>query len=266
MFRVLPAYIFDKEAGLREKLRLAKVGNFEGIDIDIEEIYNLIKEHSPAYVKGMIDSFNLRAGAWRLPFSLNADQKIYEKSLEKLEEYARVASYLEAFRVITFFADNTELKKDINFYEGRIKRVLEVLSEYGCILGIGVENDRYFISPDLTRLLKKLKSENAGFVFSARLWHLSGGEEDALRRVPGNEIVYVSVSDVSPENKGIYLPGETGTINLQLFFNVLSDIGYDGPVSPEMPERDILAIPSEIAVRLLGGALLKIWQKVITEK
>ena len=87
MYKVLPDAIFSEGTGLREKLRIAKVGEFNGININMEEVHTLVKDHSPAYVKGMLDSFNLKVGIWNLPFSLTADQKVYEKGLELLKEY-----------------------------------------------------------------------------------------------------------------------------------------------------------------------------------
>ncbi|MCM8830364.1 MAG: sugar phosphate isomerase/epimerase [Candidatus Omnitrophica bacterium] len=268
MFRVLPVDIFDKETGLREKLRVATVGGFEGIEIDIQETHTLVRQHSPAYVKGMLDSFNLKAGVWKLPFSLNSDQRTYEKGLECLDNYARTASYLEAFRVISFIdtQNGKLLKNNLNFYIERINSVAKVLANYGCKIGIGIEDHRYFLSAEITRLCRKIKTGNAGFVLSARHWHLSGGETGELKKVSKDEIVYVLVGDVSSENKARDLPGEAGVVNRPLFLNTLTEVGYDGPVSPEIPDRDLLTIPCELAVRLLGGAFLKVWNRVFTDR
>jgi len=267
MFRNLPLKIFDKETGLREKLRIATVGDFEGIEIDIKETDDLVKKHSPAYVKGMLDSFNLKAGVWELPFSLDADQKMYEKGLEELENYARVASYLEAFRVICFIKGQDErLKSNLSFYVERLGPVAKVLNNYGCRIGIGVEDHKHFLPAEATRLFKKIKTGNTGCILSARQWYLAGGEAGDLRKISKDEVVYVLVGDISNENKGKYLPGETGVIDLPLFLNTLAEIGYDGPVAPEMPDRDLLTIPAELAVRLLGGPFLKVWKKTFTER
>ncbi|MCM8760269.1 MAG: sugar phosphate isomerase/epimerase [Candidatus Omnitrophica bacterium] len=268
MFRVLPADIFDKETGIREKLRIATVGGFEGIEIDIQEADTLVRQYSPAYVKGMLDSFNLKAGVWKLPFSLSSDQTTYEKAFQYLDNYGRVASYLEAFRVISFIEpqDRKPLKDNLNFYIERITPVAKILSNYGCKIGIGIEDHKYFLSAEIKQLCRKIKTGNAGFILSARQWHLADGQTGELKKISKDEIVYVLVGDVSSENKGRYLPGETGVVNLPLFLNTLAEIGYDGPVSPEMPDRDLLTIPSELAVRLLGGAFLKVWNRVFTDR
>ncbi|MCM8777956.1 MAG: sugar phosphate isomerase/epimerase [Candidatus Omnitrophica bacterium] len=268
MFRVLPADIFDKETGLREKLRIATVGGFEGVEIDIQETDALVRQYSPAYVKGMLDSFNLKAGVWKLPFSLTSDKITYEKGLECLDDYVRTASYIEAFRVISFIEaqEGKPLKSNMNFYIERINSVAKILANYGCKIGIGIEDHKYFLSAEITRLCRKSKTGNVGFVLSARQWHLSGGQTGELKKVSKDEIIYVIVGDVSSENKGRYLPGETGVINLPLFLNKLAEIGYDGPVAPEIPDRDLLTIPSELAVRLLGGSLLKLWKKAFTDR
>ncbi len=268
MFRVLPAAIFDRETGFREKLRLATVGEFEGIEVDIHETVALVKRYSPAYVKGMLDSFNLKAGVWKLPFSLSSDQNAYEKGLEELEIYARTASYIEAFRVISFIeVQGGKLSKDtLDFYMGRINSVAKVLSNYGCRIGIGIEAPGYFLPAEIIRLCRKVKTGNTGFILSARQWHLSGGETGELRKISKDEIVYVLAGDVGSENNGRYLPGETGIVNLSVFLNTLAEIGYDGPVAPEMPDRDLMTVPSELAVRLLGGSFLKVWNRVFMDK
>ena len=77
MFKNLPLWVFSPDTCLREKLRLAVLGEFEGIDIDIREAVELSEKYSPAYVKGMLDSFNLKTGAWELPFALDAEEEIY---------------------------------------------------------------------------------------------------------------------------------------------------------------------------------------------
>jgi len=267
MFRNLPLEIFDKETGLREKLRIATIGDFEGVEIDIKEAEDLVKKHSPAYVKGMLDSFDMKAGVWQLPFSLDADQKVYEKGLEELDNYARTASYIGAFRVISFIEGQDERLKDkLNFYMERLGPVAKVLNNYGCRIGIGFEDHKNFLPAEITRLFKKIKTENAGCVLSARQWHLAGGKPGDLRKISKDEVVYAMVGDISVENQGKYLPGETGVIDLPLFLNTLAEIGYDGPVAPEIPDRDLLTIPAELAVRLLGGSFLKVWEKTFTER
>ncbi|MCX8081879.1 MAG: sugar phosphate isomerase/epimerase [bacterium] len=268
MFRTLPADVFDKDTGIREKLRLATIGSFQGVEINIEEISILIKEHSPAYVKGMFDSFNLKAGIWKLPFSLDSEQRIYDKGIEKLENYARNASYLEAFRAVTYIelGSSKLLKDNISFYIERLYSVAKILNDYGCKIGIYFEHHKHFLPVEITRLCNKIKTGNAGFVLSARQWYLSGGEIGELKKVSKEDIVYVLVGDISSEKKGRYMPGETGIINIPVFLNTLADVGYDGPVSPEIPDRELLTIPSEIVVRLLGGSLLKVWKKAFTEK
>ncbi len=269
MFRNMPLGILSKDTGFREKLRLATVGGFEGIDINIEEVTMLSEQHSFDYIRGMLDSFNMKTGAWDLPFSLDAEEKIYSGNFEKLERYARAAKEISAFRVRTVF--ETDSGK-FNFYAERLNPIADILGRYGCRIGIDfaynpgeLQNIDY--PGQAAELLKTVKSGNAGIVLNARHWYLSGGNMERLKEITSDRIVYTWIGDVSPEkSEGRYLPGETGVVNLQSFLEVLAEIGYEGPVTPEMPERNLVTLPEEIAVRLLGGSTLRVWNRVFIKK
>ncbi len=255
MFKNLPLWIFSPDTGLREKLRLAVLGEFEGIDIDIKEAAALSEKYSTSYVRGMLDSFNHKAGAWELPFALDSEEGTYQAGLQELEKYCLIASEIGARTVKTVL-------KSMNFKE-RLNTVAGILNDCEC--RIAVE----FPLSHKKESLFPLKG-NVGAISNSFTWHLSGHSPEMLKEISGSSF-YVEICDTN-KNAGqttdncIYLPGETGVINLVGFLTALFESGYKGPVSPKLPDRNILAFPHEMAVRLLGGSFARVWKKVFKEK
>ena len=110
---------------------------------------------------------------------------------------------------------------------------------------------------------------NVGTIFNAFTWHLSGHNLETLKKI-ARSFFYVEICDTNkdagqtPDNR-IYLPGETGVIDLVGLLTALDGGGYKGPVSPKLPDRNIMALPSEMAVRLLGGSFTRVWEKAFKE-
>jgi sugar phosphate isomerase/epimerase len=265
MFRNMPLEMLNKSTGLREKLRLAVVGSFEGIDINIEEVTLLSEKHSIAYVKGMIDSFNIKTGAWSLPFSLDAEGEVYSEGLKQLEVYAKTAKGISS--PLTLASIHLTDKQKLIFYAERLNLVSDILSRYGCKIGLDVVDNNGNMKDitsfgQISELCKTIESGNAGIVLNARHWHLAGGSVEGLKQIAGKNLFYVKVGDVPVDNStGRYLPGETGVVDLPAFLKVLAEIDYDGPVTPEMPDRNLMTLPEEMAVRLLGGSTLRVWNE-----
>jgi len=275
MFRNLPFEVFNTEVGLRERLRLAVLGDFESVDVDMQEAAALSGKYSAAYVKGMIDSFNMKAGAWLLPFALDSEEKIYKAGLEEIKRYGRIASEIGAFTVIAILQADVfekECRENTGFYRERLDTVAGILNDSGCRIGVDFTsslpvNRCHFSLDKVLELCSSVKSGNAGIILDAYYWHLSGGDTEGLKKTAGSFGVYARICDAdSGTGRGIYLPGETGVIDLAGFLTALSEGGYQGPVSPKLPDRNILALPYEIAIRLLGGSFARIWKKAFMEK
>lgn len=252
MFRNMPLGIFSEGTELREKLRLALVGGFEGVDIDIEQATALAGRYSCAYVKGMLDSFALKPGAWKLPFTIDAEEKVYDEGIQKIEGYAETAKRLNLLRTLATVSSADRAKEDL--CRERLASVAKLLARYGCAVGLDCPGDC------------AAKIKEAGIVLNARYWHLFGAGLQELEKVEWKRVVYVIISDVGAEGAGRFLPGETGVVDLAGFLKVLADAGYDGPVSPELPDRNLMTLPEEMAVRLLGGGTMRVWNRVFPKK
>lgn len=254
MFKNLPLWIFSPGTGLREKLRLAVLGEFEGIDIDIREAVELSEKHSPAYVKGMLDSFNVKVGAWELPFVMEAEEEIYQAGLRELERYCRIA------REVGAYTAKTVMKSEV--LKERLNTVAEILNDCGCRIAV-----EFPLSHEKESLFPL--EGNVGTIFNAFTGHVSGHSPETLKKT-ARSFFYVEICDTDKDtwqtpDKRIYLPGETGVIDIVGFLTALAEGGFKGPVSPKMPDRNVMTLPPEMAIRLLGGAFTRVW-KVFKEK
>ena len=284
MFRNLSPGTIGIKVNQREAVRLAKLGNFEGVDIFIDEVYELSEKFSPSYVKAIFESFNIKIGGWGLPFAWNdRNEKTYKEGLEKLKKYAEVAEKIGSGRVITWvpsWSDEKPYKENFAWHVERFKPVAEILKSFNCRFGLEFlgpktlrENHKYeFIhtSEQMLELCEAIGTGNAGLLLDSWHWYTSGETLDDIKKLKTKDIVYVHISDAPegiPVEKQIdgkrCLPGETGVIDLEGFLKTLREIDYDGPVTPEPFSEKINGLPHELAVRMAGGYFTNLWEKVI---
>ncbi len=284
MFRNLSPEAININRILIEKLRLAKIGNFEGMDISIFECLEFSKNEKIWKIKSLFESFDVKIGGWALPFNIGDKEEKFSEGFEKLQDCLKTAKELSAFRVYTWFypfSDELSFKENFQLHKERTRKICEIMDEYGFKLGIefvGTEslrkNHKYEFIWNLQQMMEfieELKMENVGILLDS--WHLyaSEGRIDDIKKLKGEKIVCVHVNDAPPipkenlKDDERFLPGETGVIDLVGFLKALNEIGYAGPVTPEPFNKRINQLPDEIAVRLTGGYFLKLWEKAFSK-
>jgi sugar phosphate isomerase/epimerase len=281
MFRNLSPEAINIKTTLLERLRLAKLGNFEGMDISILECFEFSKNDKVEKIKSMFEIFDLKIGGWCLPFNIGEKEEKFNNDIETLEEYLKIAKKLQAFRIYTWilpFSDELSFEENFDLHLKRTRKLCALIEKYDCLLGlefIGTkkvrEGHKYEFIWNLEQMyefIKKVKMNNLGILLDS--WHLyaSCGNIDDLKKLKSKDIIYVHVNDAPniPKNdltdNERFLPGETGVIDIVNFLKTLKEIGYDGPITPEPFNKRVNELPDEIAVRLTGGYLLKIWNEV----
>lgn len=281
MFRNLSPYAIGVHKPLNENIKLAKLGFFQGVEVDINEVLKLAEEKSVDYVRRLFRDEEVKPGGWGLPFEWRGDRDTYEKGLAKLSRLASVASEVECTRVFTWilpFSDDKPFKENFNWHVSRLKPIAEVLSKADCSLGlefVGTEtlrvNRKYSFIYDLNGILElcqALELENVGVLLDSWHWYTSRGTLEDILKLKGEDVVYVHVNDAPanvPMDKLLdnvrCLPGETGVIDLIGFLSTLKSIGYNGPVTPEPFSDKVNRMPPRDAVKLTGDYLMKVWRK-----
>ena len=88
------------ETSLKEILELASVTGYEGIEIRIETVSQLVQEKSLDYVKSLFSEPEIIPAGWELagqywkgdyPYSWRSDEERYQRLLEKLPLFAKVS-------------------------------------------------------------------------------------------------------------------------------------------------------------------------------
>lgn len=243
----------SRYACFEETVQLASLGGFQGIDVDIVEIKELLKPRSIDVIKDLLKENDLRLGGWGLPVDIYSDEGMYQKSLKALPECVEIAELIDCRRVFTWlhpFSDTLSFDKNWAFHVSRLRPVADILQDHGCQLGLefaGTKALRTFHKHEFIHtiesaidLCKDIGTGNLGLLLDSWNWHINRGTLNQLRRLRAEQIIYVQVNDaprgvpIDQQNHFVRcLPGETGVIDLIGFLKTLKEIGYDGPVAPE---------------------------------
>jgi sugar phosphate isomerase/epimerase len=239
-------------ANLQETLKLAKDTGYEGIEVNIQEIADLIDHNGIQMVKELFCEFELWPGGWGLPVDWRGDEEKWRSDLEKLPRLAAASSHLGCTRSATWIlpgSNDRTYDENKKFHIERFQPVAQILAEHDCHLGLEFigpktmrESFRYpFIwrMQDMLELAKEIDL-NVGLLLDCWHWHTSGATIEDILKLNAEDVVYVHVSDapigVSMDayiDSRRCLPGATGVIDLTGFLRSLKSIGYEGPVTPE---------------------------------
>ncbi len=263
-----------------ETLELAKVGGFEGVDLPVSEVQELLKTKSVGEIWKAIKMKGLKTGGWALPVNFRGSEETFRKDLERLSGLAKIATEFECQRVFTWilpFSDSLPFGENFKLHVDRLLPVAEVLKDYGCVLGlefvgprtsrVGHKCEFIYDMDGMLELRDAIGAGNVGLLLDAWHWYTTHGTVDQIKRLKGNDVVYVHVNDAPtgiPVDEQIdsvrRLPGETGVIDIVGFLKALDQIGYDGPVTPEPFDKKLSEQPVQNAVSKVGRALDEVWK------
>jgi sugar phosphate isomerase/epimerase len=258
MFKSLTPGAIGVKGSVEELITLASQGGFQGLDIGIQAVADLVAERGVSEVKGMFDAAHLKMGAWGLPINWNGPEDVYQEGLQNLSKLAEVAAQIGAPRCAQWIpcaSDTLKFRENFRFHIQRLKPIAEVLKDNGCSIGLE------FIGPQTLRIDKTygfiytmngmlalseaIGTGNVGLLLDAWHWYTQLGTVSDLLALTPEDVIHVHVNDAPAgvditdqiDNKRA-LPSETGVIDLVAFLKAMRDIGYEGPVSPE-PEQAI---------------------------
>lgn len=280
MFKNLNPRALGLRVTFPETLELAKVGGFEGVDLPVSEVQELLKTKSVGEIWKAIKMKGLKTGGWALPVNFRGSEETFRKDLERLSGLAKIATEFECQRVFTWilpFSDSLPFGENFKLHVDRLLPVAEVLKDYGCVLGlefvgprtsrVGHKCEFIYDMDGMLELRDAIGAGNVGLLLDAWHWYTTHGTVDQIKRLKGNDVVYVHVNDAPtgiPVDEQIdsvrRLPGETGVIDIVGFLKALDQIGYDGPVTPEPFDKKLSEQPVQNAVSKVGRALDEVWK------
>ncbi|MGQ9575964.1 MAG: sugar phosphate isomerase/epimerase family protein [Thermoguttaceae bacterium] len=280
MFKNLNPWVLGVSGHQSEIIELALTYGFRGMDINIVEFATRVRLRGMPYARRLIDSAKIRVGTFRLPLEWDVADAEFNRELDKLGEYARVAAEIGCTRCICAIepaGDKRPYHENFEFHRRRFGEICRVMEPSGVILGVGfragegLRKGRAFqFIHDLDALLLLLSmvaAPNIGVVVDLWDLYVSGASIEALRGLPVHQIVAVQLSDVAP---GI-LPGELteqhrllpavgGQVDAAAALALLAEMGYAGPVTPIAHRGTFESARRDRIVKQAGEAMERLWR------
>lgn len=281
MFTSLNLGVIDVAVPFEVALGLAVTNGFTGLDLRLDELSALAEQTSTQEVKGRFAAAGVRPGGWGLPVEFRADEESYRAGLSELPRYAALAQGLGSPWCSTWilpYSDDLDRESNMRRHAERLRPVAEILGEHGCRLGLE------FVGPQTLRaghthefistidgaleLGARIGTGNVGLLLDAFHWYTAHGTAADLAQLKADQIVYVHVNDAIPGrgpdeqlDRERMLPGASGVIDLTVFLQALSRMGYDGPVVVEPFSDAVNAMEPADAVRVTAESLLRVWER-----
>ncbi len=278
MFKNLNPRMIGINASLSEAQEMAAQYGFDGVDLYMPDVAELVEQTSLEEVKDLFARSGQRPGNWGLSIEWFGTVKKWEEELVWLRTCAALARDIGALRttnVILPYSDKRDFDENYAFHVKRLKPVAEILGEYGCRFGLE------FIGPKTLRQDKQYEflytmdgmlalcrdlGPNVGLLLDLWHWYTSHGTWEDLARLGNDDVVNVHVNDAPdgiPADEQIdhvrRLPGETGVLDIVRFLTVLAAMGYDGPVTAEPFSERVNALPPQDALRETSEAMHAAW-------
>lgn len=280
MFRNLSTGAIGIQVNTTEGLALAKDAGFEGLDLNIGEASQLAEEHSIDHVKGIWEDAGIAMGGWGFGVNWRSSNADYYAGLAQLPARAELAAELGCFRTTTVVgpaSNDMTYQENWDFSVKRLRGVAEILDDYGHSIGLE------FIGPATSRkgakhlfaysmdamlgLAAAIGTGNVGLLFDTWHWYTCRSTVDDVRKLSASDVVYVHINDapdgIDPDEQidSIRcLPAETGVIPLTELMQILNDIGYDGPVTPEPFSKKVNEMEPADAAKATADSLNQVWK------
>lgn len=278
MFKNLNPGMIGIHADLAEALDMAAQYGFDGADINLPDVAELVRETSVGEVRDLFARSGSRPGNWGLPAKWHDSQRNQAEELDRLRRYAGLARDIGALRttvVVMPWSDELAFDENYAYHVDRLKPVAEILGEHDCRIGlefIGPETLRrgrkhaFIHTMDGMLALCRDVGPNAGLLLDLWHWYTSRGTWDDLARLDNRDVVNVHVNDAPagiPVEELIdnerCLPGETGVLDIARFLGALAAMGYDGPVTAEPFSARLNTQAPQDALRETSEAMHRAW-------
>lgn len=283
MFKCLsPGAIGIHGLALPDALELARATGFTGLEFNIREVATLTDAHGVAYVCDLFAQAGVRPGHWGLPVAWNNDAQ-WETDLAQLPALAALARDLGCTRTATWCppaSDDRDYAENFAWHVARFRPIAQVLSDYGCRLGIEFIGPKTLRAPrkypfiytleGMMELADAIGTGNVGLLFD--VWHhyTAGGSVNDLDAITAANVVLVHVNDAPAgidRDEQIdnvrCLPMETGVVDAPGMLRKLAAMGYDGPVTPEPFSQRVNAIAAGDplkAAHIVAESMDALWQ------
>lgn len=237
-----------------EFVQLSADAGFDGADVDL----GAAEEKGAAWLEDLFSSRGQRYGGWGLG-DWRHDEKTHHACLEHLAKQAGIAAKLNIDSCCTWIMPSAQrsLSDNFEFHVNRLKACAKVLAENGLHLGLEfvapyhlrrMEKHEFLFTPGQILELAGEVGPNTGLLVDCFHLHACGETMDRALQLPADKVVHVHLNDcavrelVDVKDGERVLPGE-GVIDTKLFAESVRGLGYKGPVSLEVFNSGLRAMP-----------------------
>ena len=279
MFKNLSPKALALSGSQSELIELALSFGFRGLDLDILEFVEQVKTHGAAHARRLLESAKLQVGGFALPTRWQADEPTFRVDMAQLNEWAVIAAEAGFRRVLTWIepgSDEQPFHQNFETCRKRLTELAKTLEAHNLRLGVGFSADaelrqgkafEFVHTLDALLLILSSVPKNVGLVVDLWDLYVSGGSLESLRKLGGDRLIAVRLSDapaepVANELKATQrlLPGEGGAIDAAAALVTLAEMGFDGPVTPVAHPDQLKGLRREAAVKRLGETLDRVWK------
>lgn len=253
------------DLGLPEFVKLAADAGFHGADVDVS--YGV--KHGASALRDLYGRHKLRFGGWG-PTDWRGEEGKWRDGLKDLAAIAKVAGELRIDSCGTWIMPSSErpFTENWRFHVTRLREVAKVLGGEG--LRIGLEfvapyhlrrkfPHEFVFTPGLMLELAAEVGENVGLLVDCFHCHAAGETWDRVAAIPREKIVLAHLNDAPTvpladvQDGERLLPG-AGIIDIPAYLRALKATGYAGPVSLEVFNAELCALPPAEAARRAWAA------------
>ena len=261
-----PGAINVNAPNLEAAFKAAIVGGFQGVEVNISEIADLLEVHGANALRAKFEGEGVLACGFGLTVDFRGDEQKWQDGLTALPRQARAAKSIDCYRCSTWLtpcSNDKTYDENWDFHITRLKPIAHILNGEGIQFGlefVGPETSWTSMKYPFVHELKPILAlgqaigDNAGVLLDCWHWYTSGGTVADILELSAEQVVYVHINDAPagvPLNKQMdhirALPGETGVIDIGGFLGALKKIGYDGPIVAEPFKKELKELDSDEA-------------------
>jgi sugar phosphate isomerase/epimerase len=273
MFVALNTSLTNNQVQWPEFVRLAARVGYGGADFNLG---TPMKDGAAATAE-LYRSLNLRPSFCNLPVNPTADEDVYRKGMDALEDAAKFVSAIggHCMMLVVLPSSPTPKNELRALMKERLKPASDLLGKYNLRLGLEFLGPKYFRTRAPYEFIWRMDEmfafgreigPNVGVVLDSWHWHHAGATAADIVSAGKSGIILVHISDAAGANPDDVrdnrrlLPGE-GIIDFTAFFGALKKIGFEGSISPEPLGRIPKDMPAEEGARIGLESTLSVMRK-----
>ena len=269
MQRCLNNITLGTEVPFADSVLAASRAGFQGLEIfSLEPAQRYAESTSVEDLIAMFDSLSIEPVGFVLGgFAYQGDEE-FSDNLPTITETMSFAGEIGAENALLFIPSKGERgeAEALQLATHRIAETCDLASDHGLTIGLEPIGKADFLNTPAAvyRVMEDIQAKNLGLTVDLFHFYTGGCAADDLLEIPGSKINLVHMDDAPNlpmgdlEDSKRVLPGQ-GSMDVQGFLGALREIGFDGPLSVELFNRDLWSRdPGEVAMeskRALDAAM-----------